>query len=88
METSELCVKRFREIRADITINDIDIANRVPPRDKARRGPKPAVIKFTHRLAMNAVMGVRQEAKYLNSGKVGLYDKDLTELKCLTILVH
>ena len=43
VETNELCVKLFREMGADVSINDIDIAHRVSPRDKTRRGPKPIV---------------------------------------------
>ena len=51
VETSELCVKLFREMGADVSFNDIGIAHRVSQRDKVRRGPKPIVCKFTRRLA-------------------------------------
>ena len=48
-ETSSLCVKLFREMGAEVTIHDIDMAHRVPTRE-AHGGPKPIVCKFVRRL--------------------------------------
>lgn len=50
-QTSNLCVKLFKEIGIDdISIQDIDIAHRVQPRNKSHL-PSPIICKFTRRLA-------------------------------------
>ena len=52
-ETSSLCVKIFREMGAEVTIHDIDMAHRVPTRE-AHGGPKPIVCKFVRRLRIES----------------------------------
>ena len=61
MDTSKLCVNLFIEMGADITLQDIDIAHRVPLRS-ARNLPKPIICKFTRRLAKELVMARRKDA--------------------------
>ena len=56
-ETSSLCVKLLREMGAEVTIHDIDMAHRVPTRE-AHGGPKPIVCKFVRRLARNMVINL------------------------------
>ena len=40
IDTTKLCVRIFQAMDCNISINDIDIAHRVPPRN-ASKGPKP-----------------------------------------------
>ena len=61
MDISKLRVSLFIEMGADITLQDIDIAHRVPLRS-ARNMPKPIICKFTRRLAKESVMARRKDA--------------------------
>ena len=49
-ETGTLCVKLFRQMGAEVSLQDIDIAHRVSTRHE-RDGPKPVICKFVRRLA-------------------------------------
>ena len=69
-ETSSLCVKLFREMGAEVTIHDIDMAHRVPTRE-AHGGPKPIVCKFVRRLARNKVINLRLESHNLRPANLG-----------------
>ena len=70
-ETSSLCVKLFREMGAEVTIHDIDMAHRVPTRE-AHGGPKPIVCKFVRRLARTKVINLRNESHNLRPANLGL----------------
>lgn len=72
VQTSDLCVKIFNKMGANVSINDLDIAHRVSSRSAAREGPKPIVCKFTRRLARNEVMALRKEACKINPEEIGL----------------
>ena len=48
---SRLCDRVCNAMGASVSLNDIDIAHRVPLRDSTREGPKLIVCKFTRRLA-------------------------------------
>ena len=61
LETSTLCAKLFRQMGAEVSLQDIDIAHRVSTRHE-RDGPKPVICKFVRRLAKAKVMEVRQRA--------------------------
>ena len=52
-ERSRLCDRVCNAMGASVSLNDIDIAHRVPLRDSTREGPKSIVCKFTRRLARN-----------------------------------
>ena len=69
-ETSSLCVKLFREMGAEVTIHDIDMAHCVPTRE-AQGGPKPTVCKFVRRLARNKVINLRLESHNLRPANLG-----------------
>ena len=73
MDTSKLCVNLFIEMGADITLQDIDIAHRVPLRS-ARNLPKPIICKFTRRLAKELVMARRKDACKSIPANLGLPD--------------
>ena len=73
MDTSKLCVNLFIEMGADITLQDIDIAHRVPFRS-ARNLPKPIICKFTRRLAKKLVMARRKDACKSIPANLGLPD--------------
>ena len=81
-ETSSLCVKLFNAMGAmSVSINDIDIAHRVPTR-VAWDGPKPVICEFTRRLARNAVMAVRREISSVSPTDLGLpADEDLSHTR-------
>ena len=49
LDTSTLCVKLFKEMGVEISLQDIDIAHRVPTRS-ASSGSPPIICKFTRRL--------------------------------------
>ena len=70
--TSELCIDLFYKIGAtNVTINDIDIAHRIPNRRGNNSTAPPAIIcKFTRRLARESVMSRK---KYTNN----VTDQDL-----------
>ena len=72
VQTSNLCVKIFNKMGANVSINDLDIAHRVSTRSVTREGPKPIVCKFTRRLARNEVMSLRKEACKINPEEIGL----------------
>ena len=54
VESSELCLKLFNDIGAEVTWQDIDYAHRVPKRT-ATAGPRRIICKFTRRLARDSV---------------------------------
>ena len=61
-ETTKLCLKIFKEIGANVSVNDIDIAHRVPLRSNEeanntipRAKINPIICKFTRRLAKDDV---------------------------------
>ena len=72
IDTSILCVKLFSEMRTAITLQDIDIAHRVPHRNAAGNTPKPIICKFVRRLAKEAVMARRNDACKANPANLGL----------------
>ena len=58
--TSELCVKLFKEMGENISIEAIDTAHRVPQRNNAGN-PKPIVCRFVRRLVKESLMSHRKE---------------------------
>ena len=49
-KTRKLCVNLFKEIRENISIQDIDTAHRVRPAKNNAGNPKPIVCRFVRRL--------------------------------------
>ena len=74
LKTSLLCSKIFREMDAEISIQDIDIAHRVNPRKQVPNRPRPIVCKFTRRLAREQIMRRRREISKVIPSNVGLPD--------------
>ena len=74
VQTSNLCIKIFNKMGANVSINDlhVDITHRVSTRSATREGPKPIVCKFTRRLTRNEVMSLRKEACEINPEEIGL----------------
>ena len=82
IETSTACANLFKEIGADITIQDIDIAHRVPTRK--RGSPRPIICKFTRRIAREKVMEKRRDICKVSTTKIGLSGNSLlTEARIL-----
>ena len=82
IETSTVCANLFKEIGADITIQDIDIAHRVPTRK--RSSPRPIICKFTRRIAREKVMEKRRDICKVSMTKIGLSGNSLlTEARIL-----
>ena len=73
LQTSELCLKIFREMGAEVSTQDIDTAHRVPSRN-ASSGPRPIVCKFTGRLAKDDVILHRRDAGKANAINLALPD--------------
>lgn len=80
MQTMNLCVKLFKEIGADVSLQDIDIAHRVTPRDPKKT--PPIICKFTRRIAKEDVMSCKGNLREVNfaltdlktEGRVNIYD--------------
>ena len=73
MDTSKLCVNLFIEMGADITLQDIDIAHRVPLRS-ATNLQKSIICKFTRRVAKESVMARWKNACKSIPANLGLPD--------------
>ena len=72
VQTSNLCVKIFNKMGANVSINDLDITQRVSTRSPTSEGPKPIVCNFTRQLARNEAMSLHKEACKINLKEVGL----------------
>ena len=70
-QTSALCVKFFSDMGADVSLQDIDIAHRVPQRNATTGAPKPIICKFVRRLSKEAVMARRNDACKANPSSLG-----------------
>ncbi|CAB4002837.1 Hypothetical predicted protein [Paramuricea clavata] len=71
-DTSDLCIKIFNEMGIALSIQDIDIAHRVPTRKMNDNQPKPIIYKFTRRLAREQVMAVRRDITKVDPSHLGL----------------
>ena len=69
--TSKLCVKLFKEMGENISIEDIDTSHRVPQRNNAGN-PKPIVCRFVGRLVKESLMSHRKEISNVTPVAVGL----------------
>lgn len=58
--TSKRCVKLFKEMGENISIQDIDTTQRVPQRNNAGN-PKPIVCRFVRRLVKESLMSHRKK---------------------------
>lgn len=68
LDTANLCLKLFKCIGVDdISIQDIDIAHRVPRKESSRHNayPEPIICKFTRRLSKEAVMAAKKATRNL-----------------------
>ena len=77
--TANLCVKIFQKIGASVTINDIDIAHRVPKRstrsEDERSSHNAIICKFTRRLPLQEIMQQRVWISTIHPSEIGLpYD--------------
>ena len=70
-ETAEICMKLFTAIGANVTIQDIDIAHRIPPRRPSDK-PNPIVCRFVRRLAKNAVLAKKRFVSSVTPDEIGL----------------
>ena len=67
LQTARLCVELFQAMGAEsITLQDIDIAHRVPTR-KRNADPKPVICKFVRRLAKKDVMSNHRQLRDINA---------------------
>jgi len=73
IDTTKLCVRIFQAMGCNISINDIDIAHRVPARN-ATNGPRPIICRFVRRLVREEVMSRRREITRVDPKDVGLGD--------------
>ena len=69
--TSNLCVKLFKEMGENISIQDIDTAHRVPQRNNAGN-PKPIVCRFVRWLVKKSLMSHQNKISNVTSVGVGL----------------
>ena len=85
VDTTKLCVRIFQAMGGNISINDIDIAHRVPARN-ATNGPKPInICRFLRRL-IREVMSRRREISRVDPKDVSLGDS--AELSNSMVLDH
>ena len=82
-DTSRICVALFREMGADVSIDDIDTAHRVPGRNNSSHDPRPKdiICKFVRRLARDKVMAKRADANKANPTALGFGLVSLTAVK-------
>ena len=69
--TSKLCVKLFKEMGENISIQDIDTAHRVPQRNNTGN-PKPIICRFVRRLVKESLMSHRKEISNVTPSALGL----------------
>ena len=72
-DKTSICLKLFSCIGADITLQSIDIAHRVPAKLAQASRPNPIICKFVRRLAKEKVMSARR-----TTNDVVVVDLDLT----------
>ena len=77
IETSTLCVQIFKDMGAQVSLQDIDIAHRVSTRRNIEDRPKPIICKFIRRLAREQVMAVRKNIKKVDPRHVGLSEESM-----------
>ena len=82
VETAKLCICLFNSIGANVTLNDIYIAHRVPTRNASSNGSKPIICKFVRRIAREEVISHRREITQVDPAAVGL-DGDLSNAMIL-----
>ena len=71
-DTAEICINLFHNIGAtNVTLQDTDIAHRIPIRGDTRR-PNSIICKFTRHLAKEAVMSRKKETTKLTPADFGL----------------
>ena len=78
LQSSEICVKLFQKIGAsNVTLQDIDIAHRVPKRKMKRDYSEPPakICKFTRRLAKNLILQQKKSAKNISPIDLGLHSQ-------------
>ena len=67
-KTSEICVDLVNKISAtNVTMNDIDIAHRIPNRQEHSTGPPAIVCKFTRRIAKEQVMNRKKNVRNITA---------------------
>ncbi|XP_068756694.1 uncharacterized protein [Montipora capricornis] len=69
-EKSDLCVALFNGMGAVVSLQDLDVAHRVPRRNQDG-GPKPMICKFIRRLATFEVMNRRRDACKVDPNGLG-----------------
>ena len=69
-ETSNLCVALFNGMGAVVSLQDLDVAHRVPRRDQDD-GPKPIICKFIRRLAKSEVINRRRDSCKVDPSGLG-----------------
>ena len=73
-QTVALCLRLFEALGVeDVSLNDIDIAHRIPSRSASNR-PNAIVCKFTRRLAKGKVMAARKRLENLEASQLGFPD--------------
>lgn len=79
-DTSSLCVSLFTALGAEITLQDIDMAQRTAE-GRNSNGPRPIICKFVRQLARDSVMSVQHQACNVNPGKIGFSeDTDVSKI--------
>ena len=71
-DTTTLCLSLFQAAGVEISIQDVDIAHRIPTRN-ATSSLRPVVCKFTRRIAKEKVMNVRKDACKVTASSIGLH---------------
>lgn len=83
VETTTLCVRLFQNLGVEVTLQDIDIAHRVPVRN-ATSDSKPIICKFVRRVVKEQIMRVRKDVCKVSATDIGLQmDKSLEEARIL-----
>ena len=85
-QTVALCLRLFEALGVeDVSLNDIDIAHRLPSRSASNR-PNAIFCKFTRRLAKGKVMAVRRRLENLEESQLGFPDD--FDISHINLYVH
>ena len=79
-DTTSICLKLYSCIGADISIQDIDIAHRVPAKSAQTNSPNPIICKFVRRLAKEKVMTARRSANNIRAADLDLINVSINHI--------
>ena len=69
-QSVDICLKLLKEMGIKVSEIDIDVAHRIPNKNKSI--PAPIVYKLTRRLTKEAILQQKKEVNKIDLGRIGL----------------